>query len=91
MALKRIKIKVFGDVQGVFFRYFAKEKARQFGLTGWVKNLEDGTVEMEAEGEEEKLKKFIDWCYIGSPAAKVEKTEVEWREAEGKFQAFTIQ
>lgn len=88
--LKRVKIKVFGDVQGVFFRYSAKEKARQWGLKGWVKNVENGTVEIVAEGKEENLKKFIDWCYVGPPLARVEKTEIEWGEASGEFNNFII-
>lgn len=88
--VKKIKIKVFGEVQGVFFRYSTKEKANQLELKGWVRNVEDGTVEIMAEGEEEKLKKFIDWCYIGPPAAKVEKMEIEWQEAEGEFEIFEI-
>lgn len=75
----------------MFFRYSAREKARQFGLKGWAKNVEDGTVEIAAEGEEANLKKFIDWCYVGPPASKVEKTEIEWEETKGEFQTFTIQ
>jgi acylphosphatase len=75
--LKRVKIKIFGSVQGVFFRYSAQEKARQLGLKGWAKNTEDGAVEIMAEGEKENLKKFIDWCYIGPPTAKISKIEME--------------
>ena len=86
--IKRVKIKVFGNVQGVFFRYSAKEKARQLELKGWAENAADGTVEITAEGKEENLKKFIDWCYAGPPAAKVEKTEVEWQEAKEEFKTF---
>jgi len=88
--IKKVKIKIFGDVQGVFFRYSAKEKAWQLGLKGWAENADDGTVEITAEGEEENLKKFIDWCYAGPPMAKVEKTEIEWQEAKNEFQEFMI-
>lgn len=88
--VKRVKIKVFGEVQGVFFRYSAKEKANQLGLKGWVENAKDGTVEIMAEGKEENLKKYIDWCYLGPPMAKVEKIEMEWQEATGEFKTFEI-
>ncbi|MDP1629737.1 MAG: acylphosphatase [bacterium] len=88
--IKRLRVKVFGDVQGVFFRYAAEEKARILGLAGWAKNTDDGAVEILAEGDEKRLKEFLDWCYLGPPTAKVEKTEVEWEEATGEFKDFEI-
>jgi len=87
---KKIIIKVFGDVQGVFFRTFVKEKASELGLVGWVRNAKDRMVELLAEGEEENLKKMIDYCKEGPKFAKVDRTEVKWEEAVGEFQEFMI-
>ncbi len=49
----------YGSVQGVGFRYYSVNKARQLGLTGWVRNLYDGTVEMEVQGEEQAIDELI--------------------------------
>lgn len=75
--MKHLDIKVFGRVQGVFFRAFAKEEAEKLGLTGFVANQDDGTVSMAVEGEEKDLEKFVDWCHQGPMLAKVEKVEVK--------------
>lgn len=72
---KNLKIKIYGKVQGVFFRKFVKEKAMELGLTGWVRNKNDGTVEIEIEGEEKKLKDFVKQCKKGSPSSEVERVE----------------
>ena len=56
---KHTNLKIYGRVQGVFFRYTAKEKADEFAVTGFARNEEDGSVYIEAEGEEENLDKFI--------------------------------
>lgn len=82
---KRLKVTILGQVQGVFYRYNVKLQAEKFGLSGWVKNKADGSVELVAEGEEEKLKKFLDYCQAGPPFAQVEKVEVSWAEATGEF------
>lgn len=55
----------YGRVQGVGFRYYAVQKANQLGLTGWVKNLYDGSVEMEVEGQEELIDQLIIFCRTG--------------------------
>ncbi len=74
--MKHFNLKVVGRVQGVFFRAFTKEEAENLGLTGYVTNYDDGSVYIEAEGEENKLKKLIKWCHKGPIFAKVEKVEV---------------
>ena len=74
----RADIKIFGQVQGVFFRHSAKREAERLGLTGWVRNNDDGSVEIRAEGPRDKLEEFIVWCKKGPPAAKVERVEIEW-------------
>jgi len=75
--LWRCLFKIYGKVQGVSFRYYAKREAEQLGITGWIKNERNGTVIGEAEGEEKTLKQFFCWCQKGSPQARVEKVEMK--------------
>lgn len=75
--MKQVYLKIIGRVQGVFFRAEAEEKARTLGLTGWVRNTSDGAVEILAQGEEEPLHKFIEWCHKGPDHADVENVVVE--------------
>jgi len=82
--MRRLNIRVFGRVQGVFFRTSAKERADAFGIKGFVRNDPDDTVYIEAEGEEENLQKFLAWCKKGPEGAVVEKTET----AEGELKKF---
>jgi acylphosphatase len=70
--IKLFKIRISGKVQGVFFRTSAKEEADRLGIYGFVKNEKDGTVYIEAQGEETTLNDFLKWCYQGPPSAKVE-------------------
>ena len=86
----RVSLLINGQVQGVFFRLKAKEEADKLGLTGWVKNNGNGTVECLAEGDKDKLEQFIDWCQQGPEAAQVEKVEVEWQSYGGEFSGFKI-
>lgn len=88
--LKQAKIWVSGRVQGVFFRSQTKSQADKLDLTGWVRNLPNGYVEIVACGKEENLKKLIQWCKRGSTLAKVEKIEVNWEEPKEFFNGFEI-
>lgn len=83
------RIKVTGRVQGVFFRASTKEKADQIGIEGWVRNERDGSVLIEAEGEEEQMKQFVEWCRRGSSASQVDDVSVEEIERSG-FTSFVI-
>ena len=87
---KRVEINVFGNVQGVFFRQGVKNKADELGVSGFVKNLEDGSVKIIAEGEEDKLEKLIDWCKNSPGFAEVKEVKIDWLEAENKFNDFRI-
>lgn len=71
--MKHLSIIVTGKVQGVFFRASAKEAADKIGLKGIVQNERDGSVYIEAEGNEQQLQQFISWCHEGPPHARVEK------------------
>ncbi len=88
--MKEAHIIVSGKVQGVFFRHSVLQKAREFDLLGWVKNLLNGTVEILAEGEEGNLKELINWCYNGHKSARVDRIFVYWKKFENKFDKFEI-
>ena len=68
---------VHGRVQGVCFRMYAQEEAQKLGITGWVRNRRDQTVEICAQGDPLDIEKFISWCHQGSPYAQVTQVEVE--------------
>ena len=74
--MRRVKIRVFGRVQGVFFRASARAKAQSLAVSGNAVNLPDGSVEIIAEANEADLAQFIDWCHLGPSKAKVDKVEV---------------
>lgn len=73
---KLFRIHIYGLVQGVSYRFYAADKARALGLRGFIKNMEDGTVYAEAEGREDELKAFINWCRRGPQGARVEHVEM---------------
>ncbi len=82
--------KVYGRVQGVGYRYFVKEKAQSLDISGYVKNLEDGTVEVLAQGREENLQKLIEELKKGPYLAKVEKIDIIFRKPLEIFRNFEI-
>lgn len=71
-----VLLRISGTVQGVFFRASTKKKAEELGITGWVQNCSDGTVEIEAHGSDAAMQEFIDWCHIGPEMASVENITV---------------
>ena len=75
MSKLHYNIIVSGRVQGVSFRAYTAEEARKIGLMGFVKNLDNGNVYIEAEGTIEQLEALVQWCYKGSPLSKVLKVE----------------
>ena len=75
--MKHFSIRVTGKVQGVFFRASAKEKADELKITGAARNNSDGSVSIEAEGEEQNLMHFAEWCKGGPPLSRVERCEIE--------------
>jgi acylphosphatase len=88
--MKYIKIKIYGQVQGVSFRLSAKQKADELKIFGFVKNMNDGSVFIEAEGEEEKLYNFLKWCHQGPISAKVESVKYNFSSENKKFKDFKI-
>ena len=89
--MKRIIINVHGHVQGVFFRYTTRKVARRLGLTGFVKNMGDGSVYIEAEGPEDKLKELLAFSKKGPEHARVERVECEYSEPRNAFSGFEYQ
>ncbi len=77
-------------VQGIGYRYHSQNEAKKRGFTGYVSNLDNGSVELVVEGEEEDLKNFIQWCYNGVGLAMVYRIEENWSEATGAFSDFVI-
>ena len=74
--MRTVQIIVIGKVQGVFFRKFAVAAAAKHGVKGTVRNAPDGTVVIEASGEETAIEKMISWCNEGSPYGRVDKVYV---------------
>lgn len=87
---KRVKLSIVGDVQGVFFRHFAKKEADQLGLTGWCRNESDGSVFAIVEGEAKNVDKFVRWAKEGSELATVENLEIVEEKYTGLEKEFEI-
>lgn len=87
--MKRAEVTVRGMVQGVFFRVETRDRARSLGLSGWVTNAPDGTVQAAFEGDEERVESMVDWCRRGPPGASVGGVDVTWVEPQGE-QGFSI-
>jgi acylphosphatase len=90
MAQARLHAVIRGRVQGVAFRYATEDRANRLGAVGWVRNRRDGSVELLAEGEREKLEELAAWCRRGPSLARVDEVEIDWQEAEGEFSKFFI-
>jgi len=86
----RLHAIVSGIVQGVNFRYYTVRQAESLGLTGWVANRWDGTVEVVAEGLRPDLQALLDWLGHGPPAATVTGVQADWEEATGEFTTFRV-
>ena len=84
----RVHLLVAGQVQGVSFRAYTVDEARRLGVQGWVRNLPDGRVEAEAEGEHKAVEALVAWCRHGPSAARVDGVEVQWRPFRGDLGAF---
>jgi acylphosphatase len=82
-AMQSRHLVVHGQVQGVFFRQSAQDTAGDLGVAGWVRNRDDGTVEMVVEGEDDAVEKMIAWAREGSPQARVDDVEVTEAEPQG--------
>jgi len=86
----RAHVHVSGLVQGVFFRYATQREARQWSVSGWVRNLPDGSVEAIFEGERDKVVKMIEFVKVGPLGSRVDSVEVNWEKWSGQFDGFRI-
>ncbi len=81
---------IFGRVQGVFFRMETKRSADRIGVSGWVRNRPEGTVEAVFEGTQTKVEDIITWCWDGPRLAKVENIDITWEAFAGEFERFDV-
>ena len=81
---------VYGRVQGVLFRAFVNRRANELGLAGYLRNMPDGGVEVQAEGERRQLEKLMDYLKEGPPAARVDEVVTSWAEYTGSYPRFSI-
>jgi len=88
--LASVRVIVYGYVQGVFFRDFVSRRATHLGLTGYVRNLPRGTVEVNAEGERKQLDQLIGYLKVGPPSAEVERVVTKWSEYTGSYSGFKV-
>lgn len=88
--MKRAHFIITGDVIGVGFRSWVKQKARDLGLVGWVTNRPDGSVEVIAEGSKDKLDELVRDCQDGPEVSMVEKVDVTWERGTGEFLSFEV-
>jgi acylphosphatase len=90
MALKQLQLVVRGRVQGTYFRASTQREAKRLGVSGWVKNRADGSVEILAEGEEDAIRELYGWAQKGPSAARVDRVDTRWRSFTGDFADFRI-
>lgn len=89
--MKRIRVKIFGDVQGVGFRHTTYYRAQKLGVKGWIRNnYQDGTVEAVFEGPDKKVNEMVEFCKRGPPGAYIEKVDVSVEKFKNEFKDFSI-
>jgi len=86
----RVSVTVHGRVQGVAFRHYTTQRARELGVGGWVRNLPDGSVAGVFEGDENAVNLLVDWCRQGPPAAVVERLDLSREVYNGEFGNFSV-
>ena len=86
----RVHLFISGAVQGVFFRDSAKQVAQSMGITGYVRNMQDGRVELVAEGEKDSIDRLVQWCRKGPPSAIVVSVNIENEHYKGEFDLFDV-
>ncbi|MFH2012792.1 MAG: acylphosphatase [Pseudomonadota bacterium] len=90
MTRIRAHIIVKGNVQGVYFRAETQLEARRLGVKGWVRNLQDRSVEAVFEGEEDSVKSMVKWCSHGPSFATVTDISVDWQDYKEEFDSFSV-
>ena len=88
--MSRLNVHIDGRVQGVGFRYFIVRRAQEQGLKGWVKNLADGGVSIEAVGPKGDLEDFLSYVRVGPPGARLGAVQAHWAEDEPVYKTFDV-
>jgi len=86
----RAHVHIYGQVQGVGYRYATQTQARLLGIRGWVRNVADGSVEAEFEGTREQVEEMLAWCQHGPPGAVVRRVATTWESGDRKYEKFAI-
>jgi acylphosphatase len=86
----RVHLVITGRVQGVAFRAYTVDEARRAGVAGWARNLPDGAVEVEAEGERAAVEALVAFCRRGPPAARVDHVRETWGPYRGELEGFEV-
>ena len=89
--MRVLKAKVYGKVQGVWFRKYTLDSARDIGVVGMVKNLVDGTVLVNASGKNENLREFKELLENGSTNSRVDKIDYSWEDVSIEYSTFEIE
>lgn len=90
MANKIVHAIISGRVQGVFFRDYTRKEAANLGLTGWVRNLPDRTVEAVISGDSETVDQMVGWLHRGSPASRVDDVQVDELDTDKNYSTFEV-
>jgi acylphosphatase len=88
--MRRIEVVIVGRVQGVSYRATCADEAIRLGLSGWVRNRDDGAVELVAEGDVAALEQLVGWCEHGPDLASVDDVQVVWKDPRGEPPGFRI-
>ncbi len=88
--MKALHIKIYGRVQGVWFRANTQQTAQRLGLAGWVRNRPDGGVEVHVQGSRDDVNELLSWCHQGPPGARVDRVDFEEVGMDGALTGFTI-
>lgn len=88
--MKAFFLRIHGRVQGVWFRASTQNEARACGVSGWVKNAPDGSVEAHVQGDEAAVEQLVQWCHQGPPGARVDRVEITPAHLDTDVKSFTI-
>ncbi len=89
-SIRRVHAFISGRVQGVFYRSSTRSEAMRMGLTGWVRNLPDGRVELVAEGSPDAVSRLLQWCHRGPVYSKVDRVEIQEERPRKEFDDFSV-
>ncbi|UCC43888.1 MAG: acylphosphatase [Candidatus Zixiibacteriota bacterium] len=90
MSRASAQLIVTGTVQGVGYRWFCLQKARQLDIAGWARNNRDGSVELCVEGDRRRIEDFIEQLKIGPYSASVSRVDITWQDPSGNFNSFDV-